>query len=185
MARRRVGFTTDRLWRILCAPIMLLSCYFPRGLVRIKSLPSQTDGPEPCGSPTRMGAWRPVGRPCRAVAVHGVAAHRRLNRKARPKPRSPANQSALTPVPLDQHPTTMAVFPVMRNPHGMRMRRTIPASGNPDVAIPVPAVIAVYPDKPVLRRWGTTLHDRCRWPYPNINLRICCPGKQAKSKQST
>ena len=53
---------------------------------------------------------------------------------------------------FDQDPAVAALVPTMRNPDSARMGWLDPMAMDPDVAVPVPAVIAVDPD-PAGMRW--------------------------------
>jgi hypothetical protein len=79
--------------------------------------------------------------------------------------------SVLPPVAFYEDPAATAMNPVMCCPMRARMRRTVPATGNPDVAGSVPALIAVDPHEAALRRWGTALDDGRRRANANHNLR--------------
>ena len=58
----------------------------------------------------------------------------------------------LSPVTLDQDPAVMTVNPAMGYPARVRVRGTIPAAWNPDVAAAIPSMVAVYPD--VFSTWA-------------------------------
>ena len=49
------------------------------------------------------------------------------------------------PASFNQNPTLVMMDPVIRYPHRMRMRRTLPAPRHPDVTVTVPSVIAIDP----------------------------------------
>ena len=97
---------------------------------------------------------------------------------------NPANSAAfLPPVAFDQDPAVTALFPAMRNPDRARMRRADPMAVDPDVAVAVPAVIAVDPDPSVMRRTIVSFDDGRGRRNANDNLRQSGRRSQTKSKQ--
>ena len=91
----------------------------------------------------------------------------------------------LAPVAFDQDVTAIAMDPVMGNPTRVRMRRTIPAAGNPDVTGAIPAVIAIDPDK--FRAWARAarFNDGSGRSYTDHNLRKRGGRQQSSGKQQS
>ena len=69
----------------------------------------------------------------------------------------------LLPAPFDQDVTALAVFPFVSDPHSVRTRRLFPSSADPDVSVPVPAMIAGNPDIVMTRANRTFFNHRMRW----------------------
>ena len=67
-------------------------------------------------------------------------------------PLSPLLWSGLPPVTLDQDPAVTALFPAMGGPDRAGMRGVDPVAVDPDVAVAIPAVIAVDPNPTGVRR---------------------------------
>ena len=89
----------------------------------------------------------------------------------------------LAPVAFYEDPTAAVMDPVMRNPARSWMRWTVPAAGNPDVALTVPAVVPVNPYESALWQRGTAFDDGGRWSDANNDL---CKGScrsQTKGKK--
>ena len=91
--------------------------------------------------------------------------------KARPKPRPHFLIVKLAPVAFFENPAIVAVNPMMGNPVPTGVGWTIPAAGCPDVAIAVPAMVAVDPNISAIRRWWTALNDGGRRSDADHNLR--------------
>jgi hypothetical protein len=70
-----------------------------------------------------------------------------------------------------EDPAIVAVNPVVSDPMRTGMRRTVPATGNPDVAAAVPALISVNPHKATLRRPAALFDDDGWGANANHNLR--------------
>jgi hypothetical protein len=88
------------------------------------------------------------------------------------RPASSRLNCDLSPVPFYQHPSIMAMDPVMRHPHRVRARRMLIVSRHPDIAGSVPAVITGDPHKTGCRRRSRMLNNCHRWSDANDNLRI-------------
>ena len=58
----------------------------------------------------------------------------------------------LPPMAFDQDPTIATMFPAMGFPDGAGMLRTRPMAVDPDIAVAIPAVIAVDPHPSFVRR---------------------------------
>ena len=84
---------------------------------------------------------------------------------------------------LDQDIAVAVVVPAMRNPVGAWMRRPRPAPVNPDVAVAIPAVIAVNPDPTVMRWMVVDLDDGLRGSHANDDLRHNGSRNETESKQ--
>jgi hypothetical protein len=76
-----------------------------------------------------------------------------------------------------------AVDPTVGDPTLAGMGWTIPATGSPDVAGAVPAVVAVYPNVTTIGGRTAALYDGWRRPDANHNLRKRSRGKHGESKQ--
>jgi hypothetical protein len=72
---------------------------------------------------------------------------------------------------FDEDPAIVAVNPVVSYPTRAGMGRTIPAAGNPDIALTVPAVIPVDPHEAPFRRTAALFGDDGRGANANHNLR--------------
>jgi hypothetical protein len=79
----------------------------------------------------------------------------------------------------------VAMHPVMANPMRARMRWTIPAARNPDIARAVPAVVAADPDKAGAGRWTASFDDRRGRPDTDHNLPIRDGRGERCSKQQS
>ena len=88
----------------------------------------------------------------------------------------------LPPVPFLKHPAIVAMDPAMRFPPGARMGRTVPAAGNPYIAVAVPVMVAGDPHVAALRRWGATLNNRGWRSNADNDLRERNCRRQAKGK---
>ena len=89
----------------------------------------------------------------------------------------------LPPMAFDQDPAVATMFPAMGLPDGAGMLRARPVAVDPNVAVAVPAVIAIDPH-PVAMRWAiVNLDDGRRRLYANHNLSHHGCGRHAKSKQ--
>jgi len=89
----------------------------------------------------------------------------------------------LPPVAFDQDPAAIALFIVMGNPDCAGMRRTNPIAMNPDVAVAIPAVIAIDPDPSGMRWMVVDLDDGRRGRHTNDHLRGCDRRRKTESKQ--
>ena len=65
----------------------------------------------------------------------------------------------LPPVAFDQDPAVTALLPAMRNPDRAAMRGADPMAVDPDVAVAIPAVIAVDPHITIMRRTVVLFDD--------------------------
>ena len=85
----------------------------------------------------------------------------------------PTPLAFLLPVAFDQDPAVATVFPAMSDPNGAAMRRADPVAVDPDVAVAIPAVIAVDPYITVMRRTVVRFDDgrRRRHAHHNSDLR--------------
>ena len=91
----------------------------------------------------------------------------------------------LPPMAFDQDPAVATTFPAMGFPDGAGMRRARPIAVDPNVAVAVPAVIAIDPH-PVAMRWAIMrfVDGRGRRDVNhNSNLSHHGCGRHAKSKQ--
>ncbi len=89
----------------------------------------------------------------------------------------------LPPMAFDQDPAAFALLPAMGDPNGAGMRWLGPMAVDPNVAVAVPAVIAIDPH-PVTMRWAiVSLDDGRGRRYANDNLSHHGCGRHAKSKQ--
>ena len=70
-----------------------------------------------------------------------------------------------------QHPAITTPFPVMVNPYGAWMRGVDPETMNPDVAVSVPAVMALDPYPSVMRWMVMMLGERRRRRNADDDLR--------------
>ena len=62
--------------------------------------------------------------------------------------------------------------PLSGDPDGPATRWTAVGTGDPDVAVTVPAMVAVNPNKTGLRRHAALFNNGSRWTYANRNLRL-------------
>jgi hypothetical protein len=90
----------------------------------------------------------------------------------------------LPPVPFHQHPSAVAVHPVVCNPNGVRMWRLNPNTATPYIAVSIPVVIARLPNPSRMRAGRACLDNGGRGPDANHNLSKRGRGKQSKRKQS-
>jgi hypothetical protein len=72
---------------------------------------------------------------------------------------------------------------MVRDPDSAGVRRMNPAAVNPDVAVPVPAVITVVPDPTGMRRTVVTFNDRSRRVDANVDLRQGNSREQSDGEQ--
>ncbi len=93
------------------------------------------------------------------------------------------SQNWLAPVPFDQHPSAMAVHPMVPHPNRIRPRRTIPPARHPYVACAIPAVITTDPDVSTARRRTVVFHNRGRRPDANVDLPVRSSRKQYACQQ--
>ena len=91
--------------------------------------------------------------------------------------------SGLLPVALNQDPAVTAMFPAMRDPDRATMRGANPVPVNPDVAVAIPAVIAVDPDPTFMRRTVVGFDDRRGGRHANYDLRHSGDRNETDSKQ--
>jgi hypothetical protein len=77
----------------------------------------------------------------------------------------------LAPVPLNQNPLPMAVYPAVPLPTSVLVRRTIPAARTPNIMVTFVAVIAINPNVASVRRIAADFHHRRRWSNANPHLR--------------
>ncbi len=84
---------------------------------------------------------------------------------------------------FDQDPAVATMFPAMGFPGGAGMRGAGPMAMNPNVAVAIPAVMAIDPHPSVVRRTVVTLDNGRRRLYADDNLSHRGHGRQKKSKQ--
>ena len=89
----------------------------------------------------------------------------------------------LLPVAFDQDPAVTAMLPAMRNPDRAMMRGANPVAVNPDVAVAIPAVIAVDPNPTFMRRMVVDLDDRLGRRNAHNDLRHTGGRNETDSKQ--
>ena len=89
----------------------------------------------------------------------------------------------LLPVAFDQDPAVTAMLPAMRDPDRATMRGANPVAVNPDVAVAIPAVIAVDPDPTFMRWMVVDLDDGRGGRHANDDLRRNGGRNEADSKQ--
>ena len=89
----------------------------------------------------------------------------------------------LPPVAFNQDPAIVVVNPLVRDPDAAGMGRTVPAAGNPDVAVAVPVVITGDPHVAAIRWRRAALNDGSRRANTNHNLRKRSCRRQTKCKQ--
>ncbi len=77
----------------------------------------------------------------------------------------------------------MPMNPMVSNPTRARMRRTLPAARDPNVAFAVPAMVAVNPNESTLRGPAALFDDRRRGTYANHNLSKRGCRQQGESEQ--
>lgn len=77
----------------------------------------------------------------------------------------------------------MAMDPVMRDPDGARMRRPAPIAMNPDVALAVPAVIAVNPYIAGMRARTVLFHNGSRRTDTNHHADLREGSRRGKGKR--
>ena len=76
----------------------------------------------------------------------------------------------LPPVTFNQDPAAIALFPMMSDPYRAWVRRIAPKAMNPNVAVAIPAVIAVDPYPSGMRWMLVNLDYRRRRRYANNHL---------------
>ena len=97
---------------------------------------------------------------------------------------SAANSAVfLLPVPLDQNPAAIALLIVMSNPDCAGVRWATPIAFDPDVAVPVPTVIAVDPNPSRMRWMIMDFDDGCRRRNADNNLRHSNRGSETQGEQ--
>jgi hypothetical protein len=74
-------------------------------------------------------------------------------------------------MPFHQHPSAVAVYPVMRNPHSALTRRPVIMPRHPYIAIAVPAMIPANPHISAAWRMPAMLINFVGRPLMNIHLR--------------
>ena len=89
----------------------------------------------------------------------------------------------LPPVTFNQDPAAIALLPVMGNPHGAGVRRMNPISSHPNVAVAIPAVIAIMPNPAGMRRVVVFLNDGRRRRNTNDYLSDSGRRHETESKQ--
>jgi hypothetical protein len=121
-----------------------------------------------------------------ATARTNPASHR-MTRVARVRFDVPAalrqSPTRLPPVSLLQLPVVSPMNPPVRDPTLVRLWRTIPSAGGPDVVVAFPAVVPGDPHVASVRRRTPALVNRSRRPDANHNLRERSRRQQCKSKQ--
>jgi hypothetical protein len=80
--------------------------------------------------------------------------------------------SGLPPVAFDEDPAIAPLLPAMGNPDRAGMRGADPVAAHPNVAVPVPAVIAVYPDPALMRRRAIVFDDGRGRRHANHNSHL-------------
>jgi hypothetical protein len=88
-------------------------------------------------------------------------------------------------VAFDEDPAFVAMDPAMGNPVSMGMGWALPATGNPDVAIAVPAVVAIDPDEFAAGGDGARFNDGGGWSDTDNDLRKGRSRQQSYSKQQS
>ncbi len=78
--------------------------------------------------------------------------------------------SELLPVAFNHDPAVTAVLPAMGDPDRAGMRGANPVAVDPDVAVAIPAVIAVDPDPSIMRRTIVCFVDGRGRRHANNNL---------------
>jgi len=86
-------------------------------------------------------------------------------------------------VALDQDPAVTTMLPVMGDPNRVAMRGANPVAVNPNVAVAIPAVVAVDPDPTFMRWMVVDLNDGRGGLHPNHDLRRNGGRNEADSKQ--
>jgi hypothetical protein len=86
------------------------------------------------------------------------------------RPKRTIYRPSLTPVALNQDPSTTTPRPVMRHPATVRAGRSLPSSGDPYVTVSIPRVIAGNPNIIAPGHRSTPLDDRARRPNPDKDL---------------
>jgi len=87
----------------------------------------------------------------------------------------------LLPVAFDQNPAAVAVFPVMGDPDGVLMWRMRPMASDPDIMVSIPAMVAIVPHPPGMRRMFMMLNDWRRRSNADDNLSDCRPRSETES----
>ena len=88
----------------------------------------------------------------------------------------------LLPVAFDQDPAVTAMLPAVCDPDRAGMRGANPVTVNPDVAVAIPAVIAVDPDPTFMRWMVMDLDDGRGGRHANDDLRRNGGRNEADSK---
>ena len=97
---------------------------------------------------------------------------------------NPANSAVfLLPVTFDQNPAVAAVLPAMRHPDRAVMRRASPMTVDPDVAVAIPAVIAVDPNPSMMRRTVMSFDEGRGRLHAHYDLRKSGGRHETDSKQ--
>jgi hypothetical protein len=86
-------------------------------------------------------------------------------------------------VTFHQHIAAVTVFPAVCDPDGARMRGMSPAAMDPDVAVAIPAMIAIDPHPAVMRWMIVNFNDWFRRRDADIDLRHCNRGDQTKTQE--
>ena len=89
----------------------------------------------------------------------------------------------LPPVAIDQNPPVSTVLPAMCDPDTAAMRWAHPMAMNPDVAVTVPAVVAIDPHPSRVRWMFVDLDDGCRWRNADDDLRHRDRRSETQGKQ--
>jgi hypothetical protein len=76
----------------------------------------------------------------------------------------------LAPVAFDEHIASTAMYPVMGHPMCMAVRRTIPSARRPDIAVAIPAMIAINPFIFGTGAWAASFDDGGRRSYTDHDL---------------
>jgi hypothetical protein len=80
--------------------------------------------------------------------------------------------SGLPPVAFDEDPAIAPLLPAMGNPGRAGMRGADPVAVDPDVAVAIPAVIAVDPDPAFMRRRAIVFDDGRGRRHANHNSHL-------------
>jgi hypothetical protein len=76
----------------------------------------------------------------------------------------------------------MMFYPPVSDPALSLMGWTLPAAGNPDIVVALPAVIAIDPHKTTLRRPAALFVHGRRWANADHYLRKRCRREQCESE---
>ncbi len=88
---------------------------------------------------------------------------------------------SLAPIPGDVDVASAARNPPARNPHNPSPRRVHPASRDPDVPRPTPAIVSGHQHPPRMQRWSWPFNDNGRrGTGVNDDLCACCACGQCK-----